>query len=160
MPENTVTPYVAGATSTAYSILLKASPVPPTSAPVASVTVPTASTPISGTVAPASTEEPERIRFSPGATTGSASGALPASGSKVYVVAADAGQTMTVFSTTSAGNTNLSIWGADGTVLASGMGETDQWSGTLPLSEDYFIMVRADPNAGATYVLTVIIPPR
>jgi hypothetical protein len=53
----------------------------------------------------------------------------------------------------------LVIYGVDGTVLRSGMGEGSSFRGVVPVSQDYLISVRAG-ETGADFSLTVIIPRR
>ena len=47
------------------------------------------------------------------------------------------------------GLVRLIIYGADGTVLMSGMGEGASFSGTLPSDQDYIVAVEAGPQAVA-----------
>lgn len=58
-----------------------------------------------------------------------------------------------------AGNgAQLIIYGADGTVLMSGMGEGTSFRGLLPKKQDYLISVGS--NSALSYRLQVIIPER
>ena len=54
------------------------------------------------------------------------------------------------------GMVRLIIYGADGTVLMSGMGGGASFSGTLPSDQDYIVTVDAGPSA-VTYSLEVSI---
>jgi hypothetical protein len=54
------------------------------------------------------------------------------------------------------GMVRLIIYGADGTVLMSGMGGGASFSGTLPSDQDYIVTVDAGPSAVA-YSLEVSI---
>jgi hypothetical protein len=53
----------------------------------------------------------------------------------------------------------LALWGADGTVFISGAVDATNWSGALPLSQDYFVDVRSITDASVDYMLDVLIPP-
>jgi len=50
----------------------------------------------------------------------------------------------------------LIVYGVDGEVLQSGMGESDSFEGVLPSSQDYILVVRAG-DAAASYTITVTI---
>jgi hypothetical protein len=100
-----------------------------------------------------------RITFPPGGTSATVQGRLAASGTDRYVLGARAGQTMDVRVVPATGTARLVIYGADGTVLVSGMADTDRWVGPLPFTEDYFIDVQAGPDGPTNYALTVTIPP-
>jgi hypothetical protein len=77
-----------------------------------------------------------------------------------WVLAALAGQTMSVNLVLPTGkHATLVIYGADGTVLLSDRASVMQWSGLLPKTQDYFI--DAKPETGAvSYTLQVTVPPR
>jgi hypothetical protein len=98
---------------------------------------------------------PQRIRFQPGAISASVRGSLPSSQSQYYVLRAKKDQTMQVQVTPSEA-VQLIIYGADGTVLRSGMGEGASFSGKLPSSQDYVVVVRTGSKAAA-YRLDVTI---
>lgn len=98
---------------------------------------------------------PERIVFSAGAVSATRTGSLAAGGSHDYVLGARAGQTMEVHVSAPAGSIRLVIWGVDGTVLRSGMGEGADFVGTLPATQDYFI--RVDANQAIQYTIEVRI---
>jgi hypothetical protein len=51
----------------------------------------------------------------------------------------------------------LSIYGLDGTVLKSGMGEATTFSGPLPSTQDYILDLSSDGQPVA-YTLSVSIP--
>jgi hypothetical protein len=99
---------------------------------------------------------PERISFAPGAISATLEGNLPAFGSHSYILGASAGQEMEV-NVTPEGNVRLSIYGVDGTVLMSGMGEGSSFTGTLPSTQDYILDLFAGDHAVA-YTLQVTIP--
>jgi hypothetical protein len=90
---------------------------------------------------------PERINFASGAHEITLTSYVPAGGRHNYIAYALAGQQMSV-SVTPGGNLALSVWGIDGTVLMSGMGESNTFIGTLPVSQDWIINVRSAPGVG------------
>lgn len=78
-------------------------------------------------------QTPQRITFAPGAISATVSGTTPAVGVERWLVAAQAGQTMSVnLSVPSGGRAALVIYGADGTVLISDHASATNWSGQLP----------------------------
>ena len=90
---------------------------------------------------------PERINFASGAHAITLTSYVPAGGVHNYIAYALAGQQMNV-SVTPGGNLALSIWGVDGTVLMSSMGESNTFTGTLPITRDWIINVRSAPGVG------------
>jgi hypothetical protein len=98
---------------------------------------------------------PQRIRFEPGAFSGRVRTYLPASHTQYYVLRAMEDQRMQV-EITPDDDLQLIIYGVDGTVLRSGMGEGASFDGLLPSTQDYILAVR---NAGeaASYTLRVTI---
>ncbi len=117
----------------------------------------TEATPTPNPVQP--TPAPQRIKFASGATSASVSGRLPASGSDLYVLQAQQGQTMTVDLSFSQGQAILVVYGADGTVLMSDHAEASHFEGRLPGTQDYFIRVEGRPDGQTDYQMTVSIPP-
>jgi hypothetical protein len=104
---------------------------------------------------------PQRVSFELGATSASVQGRLDRNQSHDYILWARAGQLMEI-SVTPEGPENglqLIIYGVDGTVLRSGMGEGAFFRGELPLSEDYIVTVRAG-NQPVAFNMSVIIPQR
>ncbi len=91
---------------------------------------------------------PVRISFAVGATSATAQGNLKAQETQYYVLRASGGQMMEV-NATPEGMVRLIIYGADGTVLMSGMGDGASFSGTLPSDQDYIVAVAAGPQAVA-----------
>lgn len=88
---------------------------------------------------------PRRISFQPGAISGSEAGYLSAYHSQHYVLRAMQNQTMQVQITP--GNVvQLIIYGADGTVLSSGIGEGASFIGVLPSTQDYILVVKSGGN--------------
>jgi hypothetical protein len=102
----------------------------------------------------------KRITFAPGGISATVSGVTQAVSVDHWIIAAQAGQTMTVnLIVPPGGKAALVIYGADGTVLISDHASAMNWSGVLPKSQDYRIDVK--PETGAvSYTLTVTIPPR
>ena len=136
-----------------------------TTAPQASATqaaAPTATdTPMpAATALPTSPPEPaaERISFSPGATAATEEGSLQAQGMDRYVLRVMAGQLMEV-RVDPQDKVQLILYGADGTVLKSGMGGSAFFRGTVPSTQDYILDLRAGTEA-VSYTLQVIIPVR
>jgi hypothetical protein len=101
---------------------------------------------------------PIRISFAAGATSGLVEGELPAHSSQYYVLGAQANQLMEV-DVTPQEQLQLVIYGADGTVLKSGMGDVAFFRGTLPSTQDY-ILVLATGDEAVSYIMSVVIPKR
>ncbi len=102
---------------------------------------------------------PERIEFAPGTTVATVSGNLGASGSDQYVLRALDGQTMNIDLNFAEGKAILVVWGADGQVLLSDHPEASSFRGTLPITQDYYIMVKGSPDGSTSYIMTVTISP-
>lgn len=102
---------------------------------------------------------PERIQFSPGAISSQMQGSLDANGVAQYVLAAMAGQEMTVrlYNPTD-GEAVLVIWGEDGTVLLSDHAGATEWTGELPFTQDYYIDVKSVAQVPINYTVEVVIP--
>lgn len=98
---------------------------------------------------------PRRISFARGAYSASDNRQVKANSSLHYTAWAKAGQKMTV-NVDSNKPVQLIIYGVDGEVLMSGMGEGATFKGDLPTSQDYIIVVRAG-DATANYTITVTI---
>jgi len=101
----------------------------------------------------------KRITFARGGISATVQGTTGAVDADHWVLAAMAGQTMSVNLIVPTGKrATLVIYGADGTVLLSDRASVMQWSGLLPKTQDYFIEVK--PETGAmSYTLQVTIPP-
>ena len=91
---------------------------------------------------------PARISFAAGTTSATVEGSLAARQTQYYVLRALGGQLMEV-NATPEGMVRLIIYGADGSVLVSGMGAVASFSGTLPSTQDYIVAVQAGPEAVA-----------
>lgn len=104
---------------------------------------------------------PVRVSFEQGTTSAQRQGHLNASQGLEFIVRASKGQLLEVSGLPEGNNgrVQLIIYGADGTVLKSGMGESSSYRGNLPSSQDYIIKIRAGENA-VDYTLDVIIPQR
>lgn len=100
-----------------------------------------------------------RIEFQPNAATAAVQGQIAANNADHWVLGAMAGQNLSVQLSLSAGQAILVIWGADGTVLISDHAGATVWHGPIPITEDYFIDVRAVGNDMVSYTLQVTIPP-
>jgi hypothetical protein len=100
---------------------------------------------------------PERIRFAPGAVSAQVTGYLPSASSKVYVLSARAGQVMTVDSWTSSGPFRFTVTEENGAALGGG-DQGQRWSGTLPRTQDYRIVLQSPNDASpANYGLSITI---
>ena len=82
-------------------------------------------------------------------------GNLSAKSSQYYVLRALKNQTLQV-NVTHSNDVQLIIYGADGSVLKSGMGEGTSFSGKLPGTQDYILVLRAASQRVA-YTLQVTI---
>ena len=99
---------------------------------------------------------PVRISFASGASSATQTGGLGAHQTIHYVIGGNAGQHMTV-TFTPANSAKMSIYGNDGTVQWSGMGEGTSWDGSLPGTQDYFIVFTAGDTAIPSFSLVVSI---
>lgn len=99
---------------------------------------------------------PARISFAAGGTSASLSGSVPANGSQYYILGASKGQTLNVSAAPKTA-LQLSVYGVDGTVLKTGAGEEATFSGVLPGTQDYILVLKAGSQA-QSYSLSVSIP--
>lgn len=100
----------------------------------------------------------QRVRFARGRTTAILKGAVIRATQDRYILGARAGQTMTVHITSREKNAVFAIVGPGGVPLdgAEEDADTMDWTGELPVSGDYSIIV--SPTRGnATYTLEVTI---
>lgn len=109
--------------------------------------------------APPEEEEAERIALAPGTTDTIVDGELPARGSARYVLAAREGDLLDVEVSAPEPGVRLVIYGADGDVLRSGMGEGSSFRGILQSTQDYYITVDAS-EAVTPYAMVVSLPER
>lgn len=101
---------------------------------------------------------PERITFEEEATSTVVEGDLPAHGSHAYVLNVEAGQLIEV-STSPPDGLQLVIYGLDGTVLRSGMGEGAFFRGVVPGGQDYILQISTAADA-MPYTMSVMVPER
>jgi hypothetical protein len=101
---------------------------------------------------------PKRISFQKGATSAALTGHVNPHQSLDYILRAGAGQLMDI-RVTPENSVQLIIYGVDGTVLRSGMGEGSSFRGVLPSSQDYIVTVRAG-DQGVSFTINVTIPQR
>ena len=111
------------------------------------------------TMRPMVLPEATRIQFQPNATGWYTPGEVLPNSSLRFVLGAMAGQQMTVNLITNPtdSDTFVYIWSADGAVYTL-MAPTKDWSGLLPVSQDYYIEVRSYAKQPVTYQLSVNIP--
>jgi len=149
-PSPLPTSSLAPPSPTAESSTVLPAATPTTLPPVSTSTSPPApqSSPTAGA---------RRIEFAPGVTSTALSGELGPGGAVRYVLRAQAGQLMEV-SVLSAQEVQLSVEGADGTVLKAAEAPPF-FRGTVPGSQDYLLVVAAGIEA-ASYSISVIIPER
>jgi len=102
--------------------------------------------------------EPTPIEFATGGTSAEVTGMLGPQGLEQYVLYAMQDQVMTVNIYPSR-PAILVIWGQDGTVLISDHAGATTWTGTLPLTQNYYIDVRSLSGETQNYALGVSIPP-
>jgi hypothetical protein len=77
-----------------------------------------------------------------------------------FVFGAAAGQTVTIQVTTEPANSViLSVWGADGTVLASEAAKNSSWQGVVPSKQDYYIAMHSIAAQTIGYIFSLRIPP-
>jgi hypothetical protein len=113
------------------------------------------------TLSPIAPPQASRITFAPGAMSATVRGSIAAGEIERLVLRALAGQTMSVAVTSNPPDKVIVvIFGADGNVLISDHATTPTWSGTLPLTQDYFIDLKPYAGIAADYTLVVTIPPR
>ncbi len=100
---------------------------------------------------------PARISFAPGAISATVDGQIVNHFATTYLLRAMAGQNMDVTVTAPSGAIAITIYGlSDGQPLVrSSMGLTN-WSGTLPATQDYVIMVVPSVNS-AYFTLTATV---
>jgi hypothetical protein len=84
---------------------------------------------------------------------------LPANGSGLYVLRAQAGQEMSVWVQSPRSNVYLGVWGAeDGQVYQRPISQLAYWNGTLHRTQDYILQVQTWGTESA-YSVHVDIPP-
>ena len=103
-----------------------------------------------------SVDIPQRIRFASGSTSATLTGTVPANLSQFFILRASNGQTLTV-TVTPQDKLQLIIYGVDGSVLKSGMGEGAAFTGVLPSTQDYILVLKS-ANQVQAFTLNVSIP--
>jgi hypothetical protein len=101
--------------------------------------------------------QPTRIAFEPGRTSATIAGNFAARSADHYVIRAMADQILHISVSAPEDAVRPVVYGVDGTVLKSGMGESS-FRGYLPTTQDYLIRVEA--NNAVKYTLNVVIPQR
>ena len=113
---------------------------------------------LSLTIPPLTPPEASRIQFQSGATSWYTPGDLVPNTKKRFVLGAMEGQQMNVnLFTEPVDGAFIYIWGADGTVFTL-MSPTQNWSSSLPSTQDYYIEVRSVSSQTINYQLNVEIP--
>jgi hypothetical protein len=104
---------------------------------------------------------PVRVSFDRGATSDTLEGQLDAHQGLDYILRAGEGQVLEVNVATEDTHApvQLIIYGVDGDVLRSGMGEGSSFRDELPTSQDYIVSVRAGDKS-TDFEMDVIIPQR
>lgn len=103
-----------------------------------------------------SLEIPVRIRFATGGTSAALSGTVPPNLSQFFILRAAKGQTLHVTASPQ-DKLQLIIYGVDGSVLKSGMGEGAAFNGVLPGTQDYILVLKS-ANQAQAFTLSVSIP--
>jgi LysM repeat protein len=103
-----------------------------------------------------SVDIPVRIQFAAGATSAALTGTIPANLGQFFILRAAKGQTLNVTAAPQ-DKLQLIIYGLDGSVLRSGMGEGASFSGVLPSTQDYILVLKS-ANQAQAFTLTVSIP--
>lgn len=106
-----------------------------------------------GVIAVAPAPIGERIEFRPGSSAALRWGTLSSQAEKSYVLNARAGQLMTI--RVNSPDVLLTIKGASGNVIVGGSGNS--WRGTLPASEDYYIMIVNQVGTPSRYTMSVVV---
>jgi LysM repeat protein len=99
---------------------------------------------------------PLRIRFAAGGTSTTLTGTVPSTLSQLFILNAAEGQILNV-SASPQDKLQLIIYGVDGSVLRSGMGQGASFTGVLPSTQDYFLVLRS-ANQVQAFTLNVSIP--
>ncbi|MBL6965639.1 MAG: hypothetical protein ISR60_03705 [Anaerolineales bacterium] len=99
-----------------------------------------------------------RVEFPTGATGTQLIGRLTPGGVDHYVLRAEAEQNL-VLSVYPPGVVAVAVIGEDGTVLKSDLDNSTEWSGLLPLNQEYYIDVTSIVTIESEYTLDISIPP-
>ncbi len=98
------------------------------------------------------------VEFAAGTTAAQLVGKLLPGGVDHYVLRANVGQSI-VLSVYPPGVVAIAVVGTNGEVLKSDLDNSTEWSGTIPISQEYFINVTSVVNIESEYTLDVSIPP-
>ncbi len=111
----------------------------------------------SATSAPisASEDEPMRIEFQASGNSVTESGTLSSGRVARYVLAAEAGETISAEVTSGQPPVVLSVAGADGSEILPVSAFTQTWQGALPTAQDYYLDLNAPTEFESAYTLTV-----
>jgi hypothetical protein len=132
-----------------------AEPVIVTSAPGTATQAAATATP-SVTPEPASDNAPELIQFMPGATTVTISGVMSGQSQKVYLLRAEAGQTVSITLTSAAVSVLFHLHGEDDGVDYKHLLDGKlSWQGVLPISQNYVLTLDAIGDGERSYTLEV-----
>lgn len=130
-----------------------------TTEPTATLPANTPTPTLAPTTAAPTADMPEvRISFEPNTTNASIMGTVLAYQTQRYVAYAFEGQLLDI-TLTSGQDAALSIFGRDGTVLLSPMGNQMSFRGYLPATQDYLIDIRA-AGTNANFGMYIMIPQR
>jgi hypothetical protein len=99
-----------------------------------------------------------RIEFAAGATSAVEQGNVGPGQEQAWVLAASGGQTMKVDVVAAGAAVRLVIYGEDGTVLKSGMGEASTFEGVLPSTQDYVVIVGPADRSTAYQLEVTVLP--
>ena len=102
-----------------------------------------------------SVDIPQRILFAAGSSSTSITGTIPANLNQYFIIRASKDQTLTVTAAPT-DKIQLTVYGVDGTVLKSGMSEGNSFSGTLPSTQDYMLVLKS-ANQVQAFTLNVSI---
>ncbi|HLY26663.1 MAG TPA: LysM peptidoglycan-binding domain-containing protein, partial [Aggregatilineales bacterium] len=100
-----------------------------------------------------------RIQFPLGATSVAVQGQLPVYNIDEWLIAAQAGQTLSAQLVPSSGQGIIFVYGANGVVLQTPQQGTSSFQAVLPTTQDYQVYVEAITNSGLNYTLNITIPP-
>jgi len=108
---------------------------------------------------PAPTPVAQRITFAQGQFNATVSGTLTKNGMAEWVLRIVGGQTLSANLIPTNGNAKFTIVGAEGTVLISNHADAMQWSGEVPMTQDYTITLIAYDDTAPSYTLQITVPP-
>jgi hypothetical protein len=98
-------------------------------------------------------DKPQRVKFARGRTTAVLKGRVKDGNTKLYVLGASQGQTMSVHVTSKGKGVQFTLSSAQDIISDP----TDDWSGDLPDNGDYTIAVFSSKSQAQPYTLEVTI---